>query len=57
MTVVRGKEHVCLGMKIRYSPDEGTAIIGMKDYLSEAIEESKLDITREAATPANTRAF
>jgi hypothetical protein len=35
MTVVRGKEHVFLGMNIRYT-DEGTAVIVMKDYFSGA---------------------
>jgi hypothetical protein len=56
MTVVRGKEHVFLGMNIRYT-DEGTAVIVMKDYLSEAISESELEITREAATPAKRDLF
>ena len=50
-TVVRVKEHVFLGMTIR-SNDNGTATFIMKDYRKEAIEESGLDIVREAATPA-----
>ena len=56
MTVVRGKEHVFLGMNIRYT-DNGTAIVTMKDYLNEAIEESGLEITAEAATPAKRDLF
>ena len=39
MTVTRGKEHVFLGMNsIRYT-EERTAVISMKSYLEEAIEE------------------
>ncbi|KAI2509413.1 Reverse transcriptase (RNA-dependent DNA polymerase) [Fragilaria crotonensis] len=56
MTVTRGREHVFLGMKIRYT-DEKTAIITMKDYLSEAIAESGLVISRPASTPANGNLF
>jgi hypothetical protein len=56
MTVVRGKENVFLGMKIRCN-DNGTATIIMKDYLKEAMEESGLDIVREAATPATRELF
>jgi YHS domain-containing protein len=39
MTVTRGKEHVFLGMNIRYT-DKGTAVITMKEYLKETIRES-----------------
>ena len=56
MTVTRGKEHVFLGMNIRYT-DTNTAVITMKDYLRESIEESGLDIRREAATPAKKNLF
>jgi hypothetical protein len=56
MTVVRGKEHVFLGMKIRYN-DNRTVTIVMKEYLNEAIAESGLKITREAATPATRDLF
>jgi len=56
MTVTRGKEHVFLGMKIRYT-NVGTAVVTMKDYLKEAIQESGMDITRVAATPARKNLF
>ena len=56
MTVTRGREHVFLGMKIRYT-EERTAIITMKDYLKEAITGSGLDITKTASTPANGNLF
>jgi hypothetical protein len=56
MTVTRGKEHVFLGMNIRYT-DEHTAMISMKDYLKEAIAESEMEITRTASTPANKGLF
>ena len=57
MTVTRGKEHVLfLGMNIRYTENR-TAIITMKEYLKESIEESELNITREAATPVTKELF
>ena len=56
MTVTRGREHVFLGMNIRYTNDK-TAVITMKDYLAEAIEESTLEITKTAATPAGKDLF
>jgi hypothetical protein len=51
MTITRGKEHVFLGMNIRYTA-ERTAVVTMKQYLVEALTECGMDITREAATPA-----
>jgi len=39
MTVVRGKQHLFLGMDILYN-DDGTATITMKDYLMESIADS-----------------
>jgi hypothetical protein len=36
MNVKRGKEHIFLGMHVRYT-EKGTAVITMKDYLQEAI--------------------
>ena len=51
MTVTRGKEHVFLGMRIRYT-EQRTAVISMKEYLEEAIREFGLPISRVAATPA-----
>ena len=56
MTVTRGKEHSFLGMKIRYT-EESTAVISMKTYLQEAIDESGLDIQRVATTPAKKNLF
>ena len=56
MTVKRGKEHVFLGMDIRYMPN-GTAEITMRDYLEEAIAESGLDIKRTEASPARRDLF
>ena len=57
MTVTRGPEHVFLGMSITYNKQERTATITMKDYLAEAINESRLSITRAAPTPANKNLF
>jgi hypothetical protein len=57
MTVVRGDTHVFLGMHIRYNRKEKTATISMRDYLTEAITESGLDVTRTAATPAGKDLF
>jgi hypothetical protein len=56
MTVTRGKEHMFLGMKIRYT-EQRTAIITMKQYLQEAISESGLNITKKVATPARKYLF
>ena len=56
MTVTRGKEHVFLGMNIRYTK-ERTAVISMKSYLEEAIEECGMAIKRKAATPATRKLF
>jgi hypothetical protein len=51
MTVTRGKEHVFLGMNIKFT-EKRTAIITMKHYLAEAIADSGLNITKKVATPA-----
>ena len=56
MTVTRGKEHVFLGMDIKYC-DNGTAEIRMVNYLKEAIEEFGEDIVKTAVTPANRKLF
>ena len=56
MTVTRGKEHTFLGMNIKYT-EQQTAEISMKCYLEEAIEESKMDITGTANTPATRTLF
>ena len=56
MTVTQGKEHTFLGMNIKYT-ERGTALISMRDYLLEAIDESELDIVHTAATPAKRTLF
>ena len=56
MTVTRGKEHVFLGMNITYT-DNKTAVISMKSYLQEAIDECEMEIKREATTPARRTLF
>jgi hypothetical protein len=56
MTVTRGKEHMFLGMKIIYT-EQRTAIITMKQYLEEAISESRMNITKKVATPARKHLF
>jgi hypothetical protein len=56
MTVTRGKEHVFLGMNIKFNED-GTATIKMKEYIQEAIADFGEDITRTAATPAKRDLF
>ena len=57
MTVVRGNEHVFLGMNVRYNRKERNATINMKSYLVEAINESGLTINRSAVTPAGKDMF
>ena len=56
MTVTRGREHTFLGMKIRYTK-ERTAVVTMKGYLQEAIDESGLYVQRTATTPARKNLF
>ena len=46
MTVTRGKEHVFLGMNIKYT-NERTAVVSMKSYLQEALDECEMEIRRE----------
>ena len=43
-------------MHIKYT-GEGTAVITMKEYLKEALDESGMDITQSAATPATRELF
>jgi hypothetical protein len=47
---------VFLGMEIDYKGN-GTAEIMMREYLEEAIAESGLDVSRQAATPAKRDLF
>jgi hypothetical protein len=50
MTVTRGQQHKFLGMNIKYMGD-GTATIHMPSYISEAITESGLDVSKAVKTP------
>ena len=56
MTVTRGKEHVFLGMNIRFN-DDGTASIRMKEYVQEAISEFSEPITKSATSPSRRDLF
>jgi hypothetical protein len=56
MTVTRGKEHTFLGMNFCFN-DNFTVSISMREYLKECIDESKLHITRTAASPAKKDLF
>jgi Reverse transcriptase (RNA-dependent DNA polymerase) len=57
MAVVRGDEHVFLGMTIKYNREKRNASITMKNYLTEAIEESGLDVNRSVVTPSGKELF
>jgi hypothetical protein len=57
MKVTRGDHHVFLGMHIDYHRHSHTATISMRDYLTEAITESSLSITKSASTPAGINLF
>ncbi|KAI2499682.1 Reverse transcriptase (RNA-dependent DNA polymerase) [Fragilaria crotonensis] len=57
MSVTRGASHVFLGMNITFNKRNRTAEIIMKDYLTEAIEESGLNIDKTAATPASKELY
>jgi hypothetical protein len=50
MTVTRGHAHTFLGMNIKYLGN-GTASIHMPSYIREAIDESGLDVTKNALSP------
>jgi hypothetical protein len=56
MRVTRGRHHVFLGMNIVFKGD-GNLSIGMKDYVTEAIQEFGDDVMRPAATPAKKNMF
>ena len=56
MTVTRGKEHVSLGMKIRFTTSR-TAVLSMKSYLEESIKECGMNIVLKANTPAKRTLF
>jgi len=50
MMVIRGKEHVFLGMKVRFTELQ-TAVLSMKSYLEEAIKECGMNTMLKAAMP------
>jgi hypothetical protein len=52
MTTTRGKEHVFLGMKINFQPNQ-TVRINMEQYIKEAIIDFKEDVSIGATTPDN----
>ncbi len=56
MTATRGKEHEFLGMHIRYVGKQ-RAVVTIKSYLAEAIEECEMDIKRTTTTPAKRNLF
>ena len=56
MTVTRGTHHVFLGMNITYQAD-GTASIGMKDYIQESIDDFPDELSKGAATPSRRTLF
>jgi hypothetical protein len=56
MTVTRGTHHVFLGMDIVYQAD-GTAIIGMMDYIQESIDNFPHELSKGAATPSKRTLF
>lgn len=57
MTVTRGRKQVFLGMNIEYT-DKKTAIITMKEYLTEAISKLEMGIGRATApTQASKKLF
>ena len=56
MAVTRGKEHVFLGMKLRF-PGNGTVRIMMKEYIEEAIDLFGEKLDRSVATPASLSLF
>jgi hypothetical protein len=56
MTVTRGNENDFLGMHVHFTNDN-KAVITMKTYIREAIQELGLNINREATTPAKKTVF
>jgi hypothetical protein len=57
LTVTRGPKHTFLGMNIVYDQNNRNAKITIKDYQTEAITESGLDIAKTAATPGGKDLF
>jgi len=56
LTVTRGKEHVFLGINIKFLEDRNMELL-MKDYLKEAIDEFLDDIVKSSVTPAAKNLF
>jgi hypothetical protein len=56
MAVIRGKEHVFLGMNFTFLPHQ-TVRINMRDYIQEDISDFHEDVTKGATTPANKNLF
>jgi hypothetical protein len=56
MTVTRGKKHTFLGMEFEFT-DDGTVRITMNQYLREALDESGMNVSRSAASPAKKDLF
>ena len=57
MTVTRGREHVFLGMNIKFNDEEGTATIGMKEHVQEAVDDFPEVLKRKVSTPAKKDLF
>ena len=57
MTVTRGKEHVFLGMNIMFNDEDGTATIGMKEHVQEALDDFPEVLKRKVSTPAKSDLF
>jgi hypothetical protein len=56
MTVTRGRDHVFLGMEIKFL-DDGKLSICMTEYVKDAIDDFQEDVSRSAVTPANKNIF
>jgi hypothetical protein len=56
MTGTRGRDHIFLGMHVHYSEDN-KAVIRMKTYIAESIQEFGMPINREAAMPEKKNLF
>lgn len=57
MSVVRGKEHMFLGMNICFDHDNGTVKIKMTEYIRESIESFGDDVSSGASSPASKSLF
>ena len=57
MTKTEGDNHEFLGMKLHFNHENKTVQVLMQSYLDEAIQHSRLDVRRTAATPATKGLF